>query len=105
MAEEIQPGVFQLRTVWVESDEPIRFANMFLSQVERDTVILAFGQMVPPPLVGDDEAKKALLDSISFVPVRTMARFSMGRARLVELIDVLNQTLENFDQQAEAGGS
>jgi hypothetical protein len=64
---------------------------------------VSVGQLAPPVLVGSVEEQRMQAENITYVPIRTVARVSMTRARLEELIGVLSTTLELYDG-SRAGG-
>jgi hypothetical protein len=85
---------------------PIHTANQFLAQVDAagdqpDQLILAVGQVTPPPVLGTAEQKRAQLEKITEVNVLTLARYSITPARLRELIALL-QTVERVWKGGEA---
>jgi hypothetical protein len=101
MADE--ENVVQLPLVWVGGDEvPILFANQFLGQYHQDDFLLTVGQLAPPALLGTPEERREEALTMSFVPVKVLARFGMTRSRVEDLIGVLQQTLKNFEE-AEGG--
>ncbi|MGH2761931.1 MAG: hypothetical protein ACRDL4_02070 [Thermoleophilaceae bacterium] len=62
------------------------------------------GSIVPPPIVGaTEEERKAVAESIQFVQVKPVARIGLTPARLQELIEVLQQTLSNYERQPKLG--
>lgn len=82
---------------------PIQFVNSVLTQVDDfGDMIVAFGQTTPPPLMGSPEEVKRQAERIAYVPVRPIARFSMSRDRLVQVIDFLQQLLTMQDAHQAA---
>ena len=66
-------------------------------------VILSFGQVVPPAILpGTPEQQAEQLAEHEYLPVRTVARLGLNRARLEELVGMLQQTLANYDQAHQA---
>ncbi len=100
MAAEQHPEVLSLPLVWVGVDEvPIVMANQVLGQIAgEDEVVLAFGQVTPPPFLGTPEQRIEQAKQIQYVAVRVVARLSLTHTRLQELVRVLQQTLDNYDQ-------
>ena len=89
--------------VWVGvEDAQVLFANQFLAQIDQQEIVLTFGQLTPPVLLGSPEQRAQQVERLGFIPVKTVARFGMTRARLEELIGVLQTTARNFD--ARDGG-
>jgi hypothetical protein len=75
---------------------PIVFANQLIGQLDdRREAIITFGQANPPILIGSVEEQMQQATAIPFVQVRPVARVSLSRSRLEELVAVLSQTLEN----------
>lgn len=96
MADE--QDAIALPLAWVEGEEPVVFANQFLFQlVGPSEFLLNVGQAVPPPLLGPPEEQRRQASQISFVPVRTIARLSLTRERVEELINVLQGVLSRID--------
>lgn len=95
-----RPDGVQVPLTWVGTEEvPIVFASHFLGQIdEKGDAILSFGQTTPPPLVGTPAEIRAQAERIAYVPVRPVARISLSRPRLLELAEIVRQTLDN--QQA-----
>lgn len=96
MATDLPGGPRQLPVTWVGAEElPVVFVNQILAQVDdRADVILSFGQVTPPATVGTPEEQAAQLDRMAYLPVKPIARFTMSRARVFELVQVLTQLLE-----------
>ena len=100
MADASKRETFAVPMVWVIPDEmPVNATNQFLGQaVSRDEVLLTFGYLAPPAILGaTDEDRRAQAERIEFVPVQAQVRFAMNRARLAELVSVLDATLRNHD--------
>jgi hypothetical protein len=89
----------QLPLTWIDVDKvPIQFVNNVLGQVDDfGDIILAFGQTTPPALTGTDEEMRRQVERIAYVPVRPVARFSMSRDRLEQMIGFLGATLKMHD--------
>ncbi len=92
-----QPEGVQVPLTWVGTEEvPIVFVSHFLSQIDdKGDAILSFGQTTPPPLIGTPEERRAQAERIAYVPVRPVARISLSRPRLLELAEIVRQTIEN----------
>ena len=97
MSEELTTRSKPLAVQWPGvSEVPIHTANQFLAQVDAvgekpDQLILAIGQLTPPPVLGTDEQKLAQMEQITEVNVVTLARYAITPARLAELIGLLQQ--------------
>jgi len=94
------------------TNRPIYLANTFLAQLDAavggqpDQVILAVGQIVPPPVFGGDAEVRVALDALEYVDVKTLARYSITPARLNELIGLLTRLAKVFgpaDNEGEKG--
>jgi hypothetical protein len=80
------------------NESPILFANHFLVQFQDDEFVLAVNQVTGPPLVGTPEQVRAQARELSHVPVHTLARVGLTRHRLIELIALLQERLEEHDR-------
>jgi hypothetical protein len=86
---------------WVESDEPVTFANQFMTQRVTETeLLLLVGQAFPPPIIGSPDQQLEQARQIPFVPVRTLGRYSLTRERVVELVNLLQRLLESTTDAA-----
>jgi hypothetical protein len=103
VSEQVPEGV-QLPVRWIGIEEyPLLVANQFLGQIGPGEVILSFGQVVPPAILpGTPEQQAEQLAEHEYLPVRTVARLGLNRARLEELVGMLQQTLANYDQAHQA---
>jgi hypothetical protein len=96
-------GKIQLPLAWIGVDElPIILVNQFLGQFLEDEFILTFGTVAPPPLLGDPEQRLEQAKQIEFLPVQAVTRFGLTRTRLEELVRVLKETLDNYDEHQES---
>ncbi len=100
MVSEGRPEAVQLPVRWVGVEEtPLLVANQFLGQVGLAEVILNVGAAVPPPILpGPPEQQAEQLAEYSHVTIRTVARLGLNRTSLEQLIEILQQTLVNYDQ-------
>jgi hypothetical protein len=89
---------------------PTEHINQFIVQVgpptqdgSPDGIYMAFGHLPPPVIVSDDPEMQAReIEAVKAgVPIEIRGRFHMNRARLDELIKVLQKTAENYDRAAE----
>lgn len=89
-----------LPVVWVGAEDlPVNFVNQFVGVVQPNEIFVTIGSMVPPAILGDTvEEREATLRSITYVPVKPVARLGLTPARLRELIKVLQETLSNYEQ-------
>jgi hypothetical protein len=75
-----------------------------------DGIYVALGSVLPPVVLGDDEARREALESLrdSALKVAVQGRFHMSRGLLDALIRLLQTTAEQYDaaaRQAEGGQS
>jgi len=102
---EPQRGSFEVPLVWVGADEalPIK-VNQFVVQVDsaRDA-FLTIGTATPPILLGDnpDDLQKQA-ETIGYVPIRIVGRFSLSATGLRELVGVLQSGLKMLERQEVA---
>lgn len=103
MPEDDQPGEgsIPMPLLWIGLDEePVVMVNQFIGQVQQDEIVLSFGAMVQPPLIGltpEDRRQQAL--SITHIPIRPVLRFTMTRRRVEELQTMLRDTLDIYDKR------
>jgi len=72
----------------------VGFCNQILFQVVgHDEYVLTLGHAVPPPILGTPQERAEQVQRVSFVPVKTLGRFSFTRARVEELVGVLQTIL------------
>jgi hypothetical protein len=86
---------------WVGFEElPIVFANHFLVQHQPNEFVLTVGQVTGPPVVGTPEQVREQARGATHVPIHALARVGLTRRRVVELIEILQVTLEDHDRTA-----
>jgi hypothetical protein len=86
---------------WVDFEEqPIVFANHFLVQHQPNEFVLTLGQVTGPPVVGTPEQVREQARGASHVPIHALARVGLTRLRVLELINILQATLEDHDRIA-----
>ena len=102
MSEEARQGI-HIPIVWAGTEDvPIVFVNQILGQVGlQDEVVLSFGQMTPPPLLGEPEQQREQAEEIAFVSVKPVARVALTKAGLDDLIRVLQATRDNYQKVEE----
>jgi hypothetical protein len=92
-------GAAALPLTWTEFDEvPILFANHFLVQHHPEEFVLTLGQVSEPPLEGSSAEVSEQAGRLTHVPVTALAKVSMSRLRLTELIALLQAALEEHDR-------
>jgi hypothetical protein len=80
-------------------DLPALVANQAVVQFTAENeFIVIFGQVAPPILLGNEEQRREQLRSVTFAAVKPVARLGLTRARVQELIQVLNENLANHDR-------
>jgi len=84
-------------------DVSIHFANQFVIQHQQNEFILTIGQLVPPMLFGTDEERLEQAKKVAYVPVKVVTRLALTRQRIVELIEVLQENLRNYDAAQPTG--
>jgi hypothetical protein len=87
---------------WIGVEElPMLGVNQMIAQhIGREEFILIFGQVAPPVILGQtEEQRREQLRMVTFAAVKPVARVSMTRARVVELIRILHSQLEAHDSR------
>jgi hypothetical protein len=86
---------------WVDFEElPIVFANHFLVQHQPNEFVLTLGQVTGPPVVGTPEQVREQARGASHVPIHALSRVGLTRHRVIELIELLQASLEDHDRLA-----
>jgi len=100
MTASTYPGAeHSLPLQWQEfEDTPIFFSNHFLVQHQPNEFVLTLGQVTGPPVVGTPGQVRAQAPGMSHVPIHTLARTGLTRDRVVELIGILQATLDEHDR-------
>jgi hypothetical protein len=102
LAENEHEGQLEVPIIWAGvEDVPILYANTFVSQIDSSSpegFIITVGQVTPPALVGTPDQVREQAKQISYVPVRAVARIGVTRAKLEELVQVLQLNLEQFEE-------
>jgi len=96
-----EPEGIQIPVVWVGVEEtPIQLTNQFISQFDQDmeTFIITFGQLSPPALAGTSDEVREQAEQITYLPVRPVARISLSRPRMAELIAALGANVDQLEQ-------
>jgi hypothetical protein len=107
MAEEPTGTQVEYRLRWegVE-DVPVSLTNQFIGQVgQQNEIVLTFGQVTIPALIGSPEQQAEQAREISRIPIKPLVRLTLTRTALDELIGILEQTRINHDnaQQMRQG--
>jgi hypothetical protein len=97
---EQPPQQLELPLSWIGyEDVPILYANQVLVQFQAEgAFVIAVGQVTPPALIGTAEQVAAQAAQIEYIPVKTLGRFGLTRAKLQEVISILQVNLDNFDR-------
>ena len=94
----------QVPVLFVGADDtPILYVNQFVVQHQQNEFIITVGQIAPPMLLGTEEQQRQQAKQIAYVPVKVVARLALTKARLKELISVLETNLANYDRKQESG--
>jgi len=96
----------QVPLVWVGAEDvPILYANTFISQFDQSGgFIVTAGQMNPPALIGTPDEMRAQAEQVTFVPVRVAARLALTQSKMLELVQVLQLNLEQFESMNKMKG-
>jgi hypothetical protein len=98
------PQAFEIQGSWVGSEElPVVFANAFAGIVGPNAVFLNIGSVVPPNIVGETaEQVEAQARALTFLPIKPIARIALAPQGLDELIELLENTRENYKNLKKA---
>ncbi|MFF7166323.1 hypothetical protein ACFZBP_33955 [Streptomyces sp. NPDC008086] len=101
----------EIRLVWRNTDVPSRPANQFIVSLslpnaagQADAIHLTLGQADPPIISGSPAQMEQDLRQLGTLPVETLGRYVLTRARLGELIQVLQRAASNYDSMRQSGG-
>jgi hypothetical protein len=99
------PETVELPGVWVGLETvPVLLANQFIGQVSGDgEILLALGQVTPPPAMGTREEQRQQLEAIPYLPIRPIARVALTRPKLRELIEMLQKTEAKYAELFSEG--
>jgi hypothetical protein len=102
---------FPITVDWTAADEvPTTHVNQFVAQpgpptagAGPDGIYLLLGSIPPPLIPNDAEGQRRALEILKAtgLKVAVHGRFQMSRERLDELIQILQQTAENYDRMLE----
>jgi hypothetical protein len=80
-------------------ESPIMFANHFLVQWQPDEFVLSVSQVTGAPILGTTlEERRAQAGAMGELPVHTLSRVAFTRRRLIELIGLLQDRLQEHDR-------
>jgi hypothetical protein len=101
VADETQEQRLAVEARWVGLETtPIALANQAVGQVNAGEIIVTFGQVVPPPLIGDPEDRMRQMEGIEFLPIVPVARLTMTIGRLRAFKQTLEETIDIYERQA-----
>lgn len=109
MTEPIEGMSISVRADWVDlNDVPVLAANAFLGVLSvpnqtgvPDGLVVCVGHANAPVFVGTEEQNEAQLRALSTLPVTVLARYSISRDRLVEMIGTLTEAVRLHDQATQ----
>jgi hypothetical protein len=102
--DERLPESVSFPIAWEGVDDlPVLFVNQVLGQIgHQSEVVLTFGQVTPPAIVGDTQAEREQqIKEVTRIPIKPVARFALTREGLEQLVTVLHETLANHDKVQE----
>ena len=89
-----------MQLVWVDREEPIKTASIFVSQLYAENeIILRVGQ-VQPPMFDPDQLQPGALP---FAQARELGRFGLTVSRAEKLIQVLEKTIRKHTDLVQRG--
>lgn len=102
-----EAGSQSVPLVWVGlEDLPVFASNQLIAQhTQQGEFYLSFGLVQLPVILGTPEQREAQMNEIQFVQIKPVARVSMNRKRLEELIEALKASLEGYDESVSEGAS
>jgi hypothetical protein len=93
------PFEVQVEGRWVGLDDlPAVLVNQMIGQVHEGEIVLTFGYVSPPPVIGAERMAEWARQT-EFVPVRPIARVAVSPEKLREIARVLNETVANYERQ------
>lgn len=104
------PSGVSLTLIWDGVDDlPVMAANAFVLQLapnadgRPESLIFSVGHAAPPLVLGSPQEQAEVLLSMSSLQVSPLARFSVSRSRLDELVKLFQTSAQNFDAAMGAG--
>ncbi|WP_146063611.1 hypothetical protein [Streptomyces sp. SM11] len=102
---------FEMRLAWRNTEGLSRPANQFIVSMslpnaigQSDAIHLTMGQADPPIVSGSPEQMEEQLRELGTIPVETLGRYALTRARLSELIQILQEAARTYDSLQQPGG-
>jgi len=92
------PKGVEVAASWIGvEDLPVQFANAFAGVVGPNAVFVNIGSLVPPSITGESaEEREAEVRSLTYVPIKPIARLALAPKGLDELITSLEETRNNY---------
>lgn len=94
--------------IWPDIEElPVYRANQFISQNGQgpdgkpEEIVLSLGYIAPPVILGTPEEQQATARALGAVSVKALARVSISRGHVAQLVELLRAQLELFDRARE----
>ena len=101
-ADAPKPALRQIGVKWKGiEDAPVMGCNVFVAQFTPHEFLLTFGYASNPIFLKEPSPQE--LAAIESVPANVVARLTLSPGRMVELIQVLQQNMSQF-QQAQISG-
>jgi len=99
------PTEIQISLIWPDvEDLPVLRSNQFLGQLGQgpdgspEEFVLTLGYVAPPVMLGTPQQQEATFAAMGALSVKALSRVSMSRARLGELIEVLQVSADQYDR-------
>src|SRR5689334_21952862 len=101
--DDSHPDEIELPVVWLGvEDVPILFANAFVSQLDPqnlDSMTLTVGQVTFPAIAAPTpEERREQAESVTYVPIKPIARIGLTMARAQELVATLQANLDQLEE-------
>jgi len=89
----------QMEGRWVGVDDlPAILVNQMLGQVHEGEVVLTFGYVAPPPVIGPERLAE-WAQQTEFVEIKPVARIAVTPQKLRAIVSALNDTITNYERQ------
>jgi hypothetical protein len=97
-SEQVEVPV-QMEGRWVGVDDlPAILVNQMLGQVHEGEIVLTFGYVSPPAIVGAERLTEWARQT-EFVEIKPVARIALTPQKLRDIATVLNDTIANYERQ------
>lgn len=74
------------------------FVSNIVVQHRPEYFILSFFEVWPPPILGDNEEKQEILESLEMIEAKCVARLVVPPSAMREFVEVMTENLENYEQ-------